>query len=378
MEIIPVHRPQLPTFEQIKLYLERIDKARWYSNFGPLANELETRLAMQFNVVPEMLTTGANGTLLLIAILKALNVPQATLCVMPSWTFVATAAAAVYSGLTPYFVDVDQETQALDPHTLKKQLSSINQPIGAVITVAPFGAPIDTKSWDDFTEETKIPVIIDAAAAFDTLGRFPEMRVGKSPCMVSLHATKVLGVGEGGFVASTDADLISRIKSLTGFGFNHNRDAYLLGSNAKLSEYTAAVGLAALDHWQTTRKQWEIARDHYIEGLQKVKVKHCLSSDWVSSTCNVILPRQADTIADYLKNSGIDTRKWWRNGCHQHAAYKHFPRAKTLDNTEWLSQSILGLPFAVDLEAGVINYICAATKSSLEEASEALHLFHMA
>src|SRR5688500_4841165 len=125
MDFIPVHRPQLPTSHLIMPYLKRIDEARWYSNFGPLVNEFETRLAEHFSVMPKMVATAVNGTLMLIATLRALNVPENSFCIMPSWTFVATASAAHYAGLTPYFVDVDRDTQALHPEILKAKLPSI-------------------------------------------------------------------------------------------------------------------------------------------------------------------------------------------------------------------------------------------------------------
>lgn len=364
MDFIPVHRPQLPSSHLIMPYLKRIDEARWYSNFGPLVNELEAGFAKHFDVTPEMVTTAVNGTLMLIAMLKALNLPEKSYCIMPSWTFVATASAAHYAGLIPYFVDVDRDTQALDPAILKSKLPNIDGSIGAVIVIAPFGCPINIKGWEKFTEETHIPVIIDAAAGFDTVARIAEMSVSHIPIMISLHATKVFGIGEGGLALSKNRELIRRIKSMTGFGFDMHREALLLGLNAKLPEYTAAVGLAALDSWTETRRKWENIRDQYRIELANVNLKSPLSVDWVSSTCNVIVPNQAEFIAKELKEAGIDTRKWWLNGCHQHYAYQHYPREKNLTNTEWLSQSVLGLPFAIDLDENKVKYICRKLRAT--------------
>jgi len=368
--MIPVHRPRLPLTEKILPYLQRIDGARWYSNFGPLLCEFEGRLAEYFNVAPAMVATAGNGTLMLTSMLKALNVPEDSFCIMPSWTFIATAAAAHYAGLIPYFVDVDITTQALDPLALKDQLALMNDPVGAVIVVAPFGATIDICSWDQFTDETGIPVIIDAAAGFDTVGQSPLMTVGRSPIMVSMHATKVFGIGEGGIGLSTNTELIWKIKSMTGFGLNLQREALLLGTNAKLSEYTAAVGLAAMDEWSATRREWEIARNHYINHCQVFEINHSLSADYVTSTCNVMLPEIGEKVAEHLKAAGVDTRKWWFNGCHQHHAYKHFPRSRDLSATDFLSRSVLGLPFAIDISEGNINYVCEMLSSVLMNVNQ--------
>jgi len=363
--MIPVHRPKLPSCDLILPYLNEIDESRWYSNFGPLLTRFENRLSEHFDVAPAMLTTAANGTLMLVSILKSMNIPENSFCIIPSWTFIATPSAACYAGLIPYFVDVDRETQTLNPAILKLQIARIKQPIGAVIVVAPFGAPIDTKSWDEFTDQTGIPVIIDAAAAFDAVKECSEMRLGHSPAMISLHATKVFGVGEGGLVISSNTDLVKKIKLNTSFGFNGNREAITLGYNAKLSEYTAAVGLAALDIWRDTRSAWERVRNDYMNNLDTRKISHGLSAEWVSSTYNVIVPEKADRIAALLAQTGIDTRKWWGNGCHQHPAYRHFPKMENLENTDWLNQSILGLPCAPDLETSQINHICEVLDSVL-------------
>lgn len=362
MDVIPVHCPLLPSYERIAPYLKRIDSARWYSNFGPLVREFEARLAEHFNVLPEQLTTAANGTLMLTVLLKALGVAPGSLCVMPSWTFVATPASALDAGLIPYFVDVDLKTQALDPNKIKEQLNSIPGKVGAVIVVAPFGAPVDTAGWDAFSDETGIPVVIDAAAAFDTVSQLSEMRVRKSPVMISLHATKVFGIGEAALAISQDEKLIWRTKSLTGFGFNHQREALIQGSNAKLPEYTAAVGLAALDMWSETRQRWESVRDAYVEVLDSLGMRAWFQPDWVTSTCNIILPNRADELAVHLKQASIDTRKWWLNGCHRHKAYCHLPKSD-MPNTEWLSRSVLGLPFAVDLDLENIHRIGVVIKN---------------
>lgn len=368
MNRIPVHRPKLPTRELIAPYLEQIDRERWYSNFGPLVAKFENKLADHFGVTNKMLTTAVNGTLMLVSIIKALNIPDNKLCIMPSWTFVATAASACYAGLTPYFVDVDKTSQALDPVKLKQQLKSITHPVGCVMIVAPFGAPIDRARWDEFSDETGIPVIIDAAAAFDAVSNLSQMSIGKSPMMISLHATKSFGIGEGALVLSKNIKLINDIKLNTNFGFNSNREALTIGYNAKLSEYAAAVGLAAFDNWELTYNSWKSVRDTYIEELTRIGVEHWFSSDWVASTCNIIIPDKAEFVSRYLNEAGIDTRRWWHNGCHHQQAYQAFPREKKLETTEWLSRSVLGLPFAVDLEPKIIKYICTTLNLMLNES----------
>ncbi len=110
--------------------------------------------------------------------------------------------------------------------------------MSVVIPLVPFGQPIDFSTWELFRAETGIAVVIDAAAMFDTI------RAGSIPAVVSLHATKALGVGEGGFVVSDRPQLVQEIQKRSNFGFWGSREATVRSGNGKLSEYAAAVGLA--------------------------------------------------------------------------------------------------------------------------------------
>src|SRR5262245_41918056 len=110
---IPVMRPKLPAAASLARYLDAIDTARIYTNFGPLSRSLEERLAARHNLAAANVTTIANATLGLAFALAALEATPGTLCAMPAWTFVASAQAATIAGLTPFFVDVDPETWAL-------------------------------------------------------------------------------------------------------------------------------------------------------------------------------------------------------------------------------------------------------------------------
>lgn len=358
-EPIPVCQPKLPSAEKIVPYLHKIDHNRWYTNFGPLLHEFLLRISQLFKVSHQHVVSGTNGTLLLELCLKAMNIEPGSFCILPSWTFTATPLAVVGAKLEPLFVDVDLESQAIDPHQLLKDLPTLskNGKIGAVMVTAPFGKPVNVKDWDAFTDKTGIPVIIDAAAAFDSMLQDPAMAIGRTPMMVSLHATKVFGVGEAGLLFSTNENLILHIENLTQFGFPRNvRSSHVLGTNAKISEYVAAVGLAQLDCWHETRLNWLQLINHYQAAFKKAGIQHMLSHKWATTTCNVILPLQADTIASNLNKVGIHTRKWWSEGCHNMPAFGKYPCAN-LKNTEFLRKSVLGLPLYLGMPTAAINKI---------------------
>jgi len=260
--MIPILRPKLPPASRLAPYLAAIDEVRLYSNFGPHARAFEGRLCSHFGLEGGTIATVANATLGLTLALMAQGASRGALCAMPAWTFVASAHAVALAGLVPYFVDVDPVTWALDPLAIEDEIASAPTPVGAVMVVTPFGEPIDYSAWDDFKCRTGLPVVIDAAAAFDSL------QVGQTPSVVSLHATKILGVGEGGFVASRDASVIRSIRERSNFGFDGNRSALIAGVNAKLSEYHAAIGLASLDMWSETRTAWMSVAGTYRNAMK--------------------------------------------------------------------------------------------------------------
>lgn len=359
MPNVEVLRPLLPTAETILPYLKRIDTNRWYTNFGPLERELRVRLAKHFDISAEQIVTASNATSGMIAVLRALGVPRDSYCLVPAWTFVATPAAAIAAEMIPYFLDVDESTWALDPEQVKRQLKSIKGVIGAVMVVAPFGKPVDIAAWDRFTAETSIPVVVDAASGFDC---FRNARFGKTAVVVSMHATKVLGVGEGAVILSSDTGLLRHVMEQTNFGYYTRRIANP-GINSKMSEYVAAVAHAALDVWPERRQQWLATMQACRAALTPVLEKHQLllwfPEDAVTTTCNVLLPTQtADAVISQLQVRGIKARQWWDKGCYVQPAYMKYP-VTNLSVTKKLGASMVSLPFYIDIPHEQFAYVAA-------------------
>ena len=351
---IPILKPRLPSAEALAAYLRRIDQARLYSNFGPLVRELEQRLAARVGLPPSGVVSATNATLALTAALLAQSPRAGSLCLIPAWTFVASPLAAICAGLVPFFVDVGAEDWLMQPSVAAKIATSKSDEVGAVMPVAAFGQPVDVAAWDDFRSQTGLAVVIDSAAGFDAMG------VGDVPNVVSLHATKALGAGEGGFVASRDADLLRRIQTYLGFGFYGTREAQVPGFNGKMSEYHAAVALAALDEWDAARKSLVARAQAYsraFHGSNVVRLQPGFGERWVANTCVVKLPDgTGDRLAMHLTMRSIDTRHWWGRGAHAHPATRDLPKG-SLDVTTSLAELTLGLPFYVDMPLEQIDRV---------------------
>ncbi len=356
---VAVARPRLPNTDEILPFLREIDMYQWYSNFGPLNSKWQTGLSAYFGGAG--VVCWATATSGLAAALMAQDAPRGSLCAVPAWTFAASAHAIVMAGLVPWIVDVDVDTQQLTPQAMHEYLPSAPSMVGAVMPVMPFGSPMDLASWDQFNADTGVPVVVDAAAAFDTL------RPSLVPAVVSLHATKVLGIGEGGLVTSRDEELLLRIGRILNFGFLGSREATILALNGKLSEYGAAIGLAALADWTAIRSDFLRVGSTYRAALEAdsgAVLQDGYGCRWVSSTCVVKLVADgAMQTAQRLAASGIATRRWWGRGLHRHTAFAGFP-CTALPATETLAETQLGLPCWRDLPDDTIRRICGLLRPS--------------
>ena len=361
-ETLVIARPELPNAEELLPYLHRIDEARWYSNFGPLLTEFEARLAARFEPATQIVTC-VNGTQGLELCLRALQLPPGSLCAIPAYTFVATAHAVIAAGLTPYLLDVDPGSWTLHPQTVRQALAHAPAPISAAVLVAPFGLMPDLAPWLALREETGVQVVVDAAAAFDAVNAAP------LPTVISLHATKVLGIGEGGFLATDDEALSRRVRQLTTFGFQGSRESGIPATNAKISEYAAAIGLAALDEWPHNRLRWLRAAQSLrvaMVHLPQVVFQPGWGSSWATSVCCVRLPDgAAATTEQSLKAQGVETRRWWGLGCQTNPAFAACPKGD-LANTDRLGGSVIGLPFSIDLDNEQISRVATAVAKSFD------------
>lgn len=363
-ERLPVARPHMPSADAILPYLERIDASRQYSNFGPLVRELENRLAERLGPDAHAVTA-SSGTSALVLALMALDLPRGAICALPSWTFVATAHAVLAAGLTPWFIDVDADTAMLDPQVCQTVLSRAPGKVRAIIPVCAHGAPLDVGGWAHFQSQTGVRVVVDAAAAHDSLTSAP------FPMAVSLHATKSLGAGEGGYVVCPDTDFAQRIRMLSSFGFNGSREAQMIAQNAKMSEYAAAVALSAMDRWASTRllyQQTAFKLRIALKDVPQVQFQEGWGLRWVSSVCVVRIP--AGTLAPlitFLKANDIDTRQWWGEGCHASRAFAELARDH-MPNTEHLAATTLGLPYCATMNDAQVSRLTGLLQQFFQDS----------
>lgn len=345
---IPILKPSLPRAEELLPWLKMIDDNQWYSNFGPLNQQFIAQLQQYFDNA--FITTTSNGTSALELAISALELPQNAKVLIPALTFPATATAVIRCGLQPIIADIDENSWQLTPEIAEKALQI--KRYDAIIPVATFGLPVDTNKWDNFVKNNNIPVVVDAAGAFGN------QKVGENINLVfSLHATKAFSCGEGGLIVSKQQSFIEKATDCSNFGINQNTGsvAFNLASNAKMSEYHAAIGLAYLEIWQEQKKQRQLLLKKYQKQLLADIKNISFQSDIenkIISIFNVKIDtnQPIDKIAEQLNQAGVETRRWYYPLIQNHQAFKNLQQIDELKTAEKISQSIIGLPFYLGLK----------------------------
>ena len=345
--MIKLLEPDMPTADELLSYLRRIDASKIYTNHGPLVQELETRLEKMIGPCVVVSTGTAALELALWAVRRNMDWSNTY---VPSVTFVATGLAALPS---IDVVDVDIKTCQLSPGQLLRDKYNIAVPVAA------FGSPVKLSAWETFATETSSHVVIDAAGAFG------QQEISKHPLITtcfSLHATKIVGAGEGGIVCSSDPKLLDQIRESRCFGL----ETQDWGSNAKLSEYHAAVALASLDILSGSKDRIEFNRRTYLLEFTSNELLSHFTGDPIfgSTMLNVMLDQDAEPVAKRLAERGIQTKQWYRPFLHEHDLFRHH-RVGTFYNSQRIADRMLGLPFHNFLTPEDIQHVCRSLKECL-------------
>lgn len=361
--------PDLPRADELAPWLARIDQNRWYTNSGPLLRDFERQLSTLIDAESQASCVAlASGTAALELGLQALGVSNGKRVLLPALTFPASALAVLRCGGEPVLADVCPATWMLTPAIAREVLA--RESIDLVMPVAAFGMPLPSAQWDRFAAETQVSVVADAAGA---LGVQPAGR--HVHWAFSLHATKPMGIGEGGLFASFDNELVSRVRRLANFGFDHAIVPIAGGTNAKLSEYAAAVGLAQLQRWsQVYARRRAIYLDYGCRLAELPDVRMQGDAQVAPATLCVQLPVDPGAMATRLAAAGIETRRWYLPPLYEHPAFNHLRRVglggdSELPTTKRLAATLLGLPFHTRLSSSDIARIVSELAAGIAAAA---------
>ena len=238
--MINVTKTYLPNKKNFIKYVDEIYKNGWVTNNGPLVKLLEKRLATYLGVKNIVLVS--NGTVALEIAYRTLGI-EGDVITTP-FSFVATTSSLVTNGINPIFSDIDKNTLNIDSRKIKKKISKKTQ---AIVPVHVFGNPCNVEAIQEIAKKNDLKVIYDAAHAFGVKYKGKSILNYGDISTLSFHATKLFHSIEGGALVIHDDDLVQKARYLINFGIENAESIPELGTNAKMNEFEAAMGLCMLD-----------------------------------------------------------------------------------------------------------------------------------
>jgi dTDP-4-amino-4,6-dideoxygalactose transaminase len=334
---VPINRPKLSKIESVGKYIRRMDENHVYTNGGPLVKELEHRIAELLHISIDCVVSCSSATLAIEGAISSLGGVSHN---VPDYTFAATGLAALNSKTQVKLVDIDFETLTLKSSTSASK--STDNPVP--IFVAPFGVEIDAKVFDTHTTG-----IIDAAASLGQTIQKPLRIPAGWVAVFSLHATKVLGAGEGGIVVFGDERHAEEFRAFINFGYKEGRIGTIVGTNAKMPEVTAAYGLSAIDQISTEVYEWHLAQSIARSHLHSLDVEMFHSDEDVFQPYLIVRLKdesQSERVSQEFQRNHIQTRRWWSEPLHKMPAFQEIVGDGVNDypNSDLASKTVLGLP----------------------------------
>lgn len=365
-QTIHVGRPNIGDREAfLKLVGEMFDR-RWLSNNGPIVQEFERRVADYLGV--RHCVAMCNGTIALEIAIRALGLEGEV--IVPSYTFIATAHALHWQGITPVFADIDPDTHNLDPDAVRRMITPRTT---GIIGVHLWGRGAPVEALQRIADEHGLALMYDAAHAFGCsyqgrmIGGFGRAEV------LSFHATKFFNTFEGGAVVTDDDELAETMRLMRNFGFAGFDNVVHPGTNGKMVEVCAAMGLVNLDYIDTVI---EANRRHYhayrealagIPGLRVMPYDEAERNNFQYVILEVDPECRAsrDEIVAELHRRNVLARKYFWPGCHRMKPYRDLqPHAGlVLPHTETVAARVIVMPTGTTLAPDDISRICEIVRA---------------
>jgi dTDP-4-amino-4,6-dideoxygalactose transaminase len=334
---------------------------RWLSNNGECVREFERRLCSMLGVrhcVPV-----CNATVGLEVAIRALGLRGDV--IIPSFTFVATAHALQWQEITPVFCDIDPLTHALDPARIEQLITPRTS---GIIGVHIWGRSCAVDELSAIAQRRGLHLMYDAAHAFGCshggrmIGNFGEAEV------FSFHATKFMNTLEGGAIATNDDALAERIRLMINFGFSGYDNVTYIGTNGKMNEVCAAMGitsLESLDHFiEVNRANFDAYRNEFasVPGLLPITLDVREKNNFQYVIVEVDEQKFGLTrneLLEVMHAENVLVRRYFYPGSHRQMPYRaYYPNAGLLlPETERLCQKVLAFPTGTEITAGDISRI---------------------
>jgi dTDP-4-amino-4,6-dideoxygalactose transaminase len=364
-----VGRPNIGDRDRFLSRVSGILERRWLSNDGPMVREFEATVAARLGV--KHCVAMCNATVALEIASKALDLEGEV--ILPSYTFIATAHALQWQGITPIFADMEPETHNIDPAKIEELITPHTT---GIIGVHVWGRACDTEAIEAIAEKHKLRVMYDASHGFGCsidgrmLGNFGACEV------FSFHATKFINCFEGGAVVTNDDALAEKMRLMRNFGFKGFDNVVYLGVNGKMSEVCAAMGLTNLEAMEeivaVNKRNYLTYCDELrsVAGVSVIRYEPEEKNNYQYVVIEVdpdVCPRNRDEIVEALHAENVIARKYFWPGCHQMEPYRTTqPDAGNhLPETERVAARVVVLPTGQTIDESTVRRVCRIIRAAV-------------
>jgi len=361
-EKLHVGRPNIGDRARFFSLLNGILDRAWLTNNGPLVQELEKELSAYLGV--KHCIAMCNATIALELATRALGLNGEV--IVPSFTFIATAHALQWQGITPVFCDIDPKTHNIDPKCVERLITPKTT---GIIGVHLWGRPCDIEALSSIAQTRGLKLLFDAAHAFGCsyhgrmIGGFGRAEI------FSFHATKFFNTFEGGAIATDDDDLAAKIRLMKNFGFSGYDNVIYIGTNGKMTEVCAAMGLTGLESLKefiaANKRNYYTYRDKLssLPGLSLVAYDETEQNNYqyvVLEIDQAAAGFSRDELIRALHAENIMARRYFYPGCHRMEPYRSLSPQEGLHlpHTVSIAEKIVSLPTGMSVTTDVVKAIC--------------------
>jgi dTDP-4-amino-4,6-dideoxygalactose transaminase len=369
----PVHvgRPNIGDRARLMERIEGVINRRWLTNDGPLVHEFEEAISAMLGV-PHCIAM-CNGTVALEIAIRAAGLSGEV--IVPPFTFVATAHALQWQAITPVFCDVDPRTHNLDPTRVE---ALITPRTTGILGVHVWGRPAPVDELTRIAADHGLRLLFDAAHALGCstggrmIGGFGTAEV------LSFHATKVVNSFEGGAIVTADEEFADVARLMRNHGFADYDQVGHVGTNGKMSEIAAAMGLTSLESREefvaANRRNYETYSTALqgVDGVELIGYDSAESCNWQYVVIEVdeSAGLSRDELQAVLWAENVLARRYFFPGCHRMEPYRTlFPDvAERLPETERLVQRVLALPTGTSMSTDAVTAVAGLVARAMRDA----------
>lgn len=362
MSNILVTRSSMPSFEEYCEEIKGLWDSHWLTNMGEKHIELQAKLEEYLEVSHVSLYT--NGHLALENVIAALNLPAGGEVITTPFTFASTTHAIVRNGLIPVFCDIREDDYTLDANKIE---SLISDRTVAIVPVHVYGNICDVEKIEIIAQKYGLKVIYDAAHAFGVKYKGKSIARFGDASMFSFHATKVFNTIEGGCVCFNNDAWVQLLNDMKNFGIHGPESVQFVGSNAKMNEFQAAMGLCNLRHLaDEIEKRKQLVNKYYerlscIDGIRLLATQDDVESNYAYFP--IVFDGYKYTrneVFEKLEKEGITARKYFFPLTNAFECYRNYPTAgvEKTPIAQHIALRVLTLPLYSDLSIDVVDKIC--------------------